>query len=189
MSLTLEQLVARDLIDYYDSVAINIDDTHNYYITMAPRNLTLDDGKTYIAAGGLLKMSDFVDSATFSIEQLSISVAGIVELESGESVIKLIQELDYIDKPVTIYRVFMDQYKPAHEIMLFKGYISGIGATYNSEGETTQATFTVASHWTDFDRTSSRYTNSKSQQEYFPDDLGFDYAVDVQKEVTWREDG
>jgi hypothetical protein len=35
---------------------------------------------------------------------------------------------------------------------------------------------------------STRYTNTKSQQEFYPTDAGFSYAVDVQKEVIWREE-
>lgn len=189
MALTLEQIVARETIEYFDCVAVNIDPTHNYYFTMAPWNLTLTDGNTYIAAGGLLKVSDYVDNANFSIEKLGVTLAGIVEMEDGSSVLETIQTLNYIDKPLTIYRAFMVNHVVEHEVVLFKGFINGINAVYNSEGDTTTAAIEVASHWTDFDRVSTRYTNSKSQQEFYPTDLGLDYCADVQKEVQWRENG
>ena len=183
---TLEQLVAKEVIEYYDCVSVNIDATHNYYYTQSPYNLTINT-VVYKAAGGLLSISEYVDNTNFSIEKLAVGLAGIVEMDDGSSVLETIQTLEYIDKPVTIYRAFMEDNKVAHTVVLFKGYINGINAVFNTEGDTTQASIDISSHWTDFDRVSTRYTNSKSQQEFFPSDLGFDYAVDVQKEVTWKE--
>lgn len=188
MALTLEQIVARDTIEYYDCVAINIDATHNYYLTQAPYNLNID-GDIYIAAGGLLSITDFVDNANFSIEKLSITLAGIVSMPTGKSVLQTIQELDYVDKPITIYRAFMVDFKPEHTVVLYKGYINNLSAVLGAAGDSTQATIETSSHWTNFDRVSTRYTNSKSQQEYYPSDLGLDYCADVQKEVQWREAG
>ena len=37
-------------------------------------------------------MTEFVDNASFSIEQLEVQLAGIVELPTGETVLKTIQE-------------------------------------------------------------------------------------------------
>ncbi len=85
---TLEQIVAKQTIQYFDCVAVNIDTSHNYYFTQAPFNLTLTDGNTYQAAGGLLQMGEYVDNANFSIEQLEIQLAGIVTLPTGDTVLK-----------------------------------------------------------------------------------------------------
>lgn len=184
---TLEQIVAKETIQYFDCVEIAIDSTHTYYLTQAPFNLTLTDGNTYIAAGGLLQMTEFVDNASFSIEQLEVQLAGIVTLPTGETVLKTIQELDYIDKPLTIYRAFMEDYSVAHQVVLYKGYINSITAALGDEGDSTTASISTASHWTDFDRVSARYTNQNSQQNIHPADEGFSFAKEVQKEVQWKE--
>ena len=184
---TLEQIVAKGTIQYFDCVAVNIDGSHNYYFTQAPYNLTLTDGNSYKAAGGLLQMTDFVDNANFSIEKLEIQLAGIVTLPTGETVLKTIQELEYIDKPVTIYRAFMENFQVAHEITLYKGYISNIAGALGAGGDTTTCSISTASHWTDFDRVSTRYTNSNSQQNIHSGDEGFSFAKEVQKEVQWKE--
>ena len=183
---TLEQLVASETIQYYDCVFVNIDATHRYYLTQAPYNLTID-GNTYIAAGGLLSITDFVDSANFSIEKLDIQLAGIVSLPTGETVLKTIQQLQYIDKPVLITRAFMEDFKVAHTIVLYKGYINNMSGALGAEGESTTATIETSSHWTDFDRVSARYTNQNSQHDYHPADNGFSFAKEVQKEVIWKE--
>jgi hypothetical protein len=185
---TLEQIVAKETIQYFDCVAINIDATHNYYITQAPYDLTLSDGNTYKAAGGLLAISDYTDNANFSIDKLNITVAGIVPLDPTEdSVMIQAQSLEYIDKPVTIYRAFMEDYAVAHQIVLFKGYIDLLSVTQNSQGDQSLVSIDMSSHWTNFDRVATRYTNNTSQQAYFTGDVGFQYAVDIQKEITWRE--
>ena len=49
----LEQIVAKETIQYFDCVEIAIDSTHTYYLTQAPYNITLTDGNNYLAAGGL----------------------------------------------------------------------------------------------------------------------------------------
>ena len=190
---TLEQIVASDTIQYFDSVAVNIDATHNYYITQAPYNLTIqlsptDPANTFIAAGGLLQMTDFVDSANFSIEKLDIQLAGIVDLPgTSQSVLRTIQELEYIDKPVTIYRSFMEEFKVAYTVILYQGYIANISAALAEKGDSTTASLETASHWTDFDRASTRYTNQNSQHDMYPADNGFSFAKQVQKEIQWKE--
>ena len=188
---SLLELVASKSIQYFDCVAINIDATHNYYMTQAPYDLQLTHNGvypvTFKAAGGLLSISEYVDNAVFSIDKLNIGIAGIVPLDPSEpSAMIQAQTLEYIDKPVTIYRAFMYEERPEHQTTLFKGYIDTMNVSQASEGDTTQVSIDISSHWTNFDRVSSRYTNTTSQTEYFPGDLGFQYSVDIQKEVTWR---
>jgi len=195
LNISIEDLVASPNIEYYDCVKVNIDSSHIYRFTQAPWDLTLADadnpGQTenYQAAGGLLQMTDFVDNANFSVEQLEIQLAGIVDLPTGETVLKTIQTLDYIDKPVTIFRVFMHENKAAAQMVLYEGYINNISASLSGEGDSTTASISTASHWTDFDRVSTRYTNQNSQHDIYPADNGFSFAKEVQKEVQWKEAG
>lgn len=184
---TLEQIVAKETIQYYDCVKIEIDPTHTYYITQAPYNLTLSDGNTYKAAGGLLQITDYVDNANFSIEKITITLAGIVNLPTGDTVLKTLQGLDYIDKPVTIFRAFMEDFAVSQQVVLYKGYINNISATLSDKGDSTTGDIETSSHWTNFDRISTRYTNSNSQKEIHSGDEGFSFAKEVQKEVIWRE--
>ncbi len=81
----------------------------------------------------------------------------------------------------------MDDYTVEHEVVLYKGYINNMNAALSESGDSTTASISTASHWTDFDRVSTRFTNSNSQQNIHSDDEGFSYAKEVQKEVVWRE--
>lgn len=198
---TIQDVIASNSIEYYDCVAINIDATHNYYLTQAPFDLTLSDGNKYIAAGGLLQITDFIDNANFTIEKLDIQLAGIVSLPTGETVLKTIQELDYMDKPVIIYRAFIDpDYTTGNaprlvmrdsvtnsEPVLYKGFITNIAAALSESGDSTSAAIQTSSHWLDFDRVSSRYTNTNSQENIHTGDVGMEYAKEIQKEIRWVE--
>jgi hypothetical protein len=43
----------------------------------------------------------------------------------------------------------------------------------------------VASHWADFEKLGGRLTNNSSQQFYFPNDLGFEYAANTIRDIKW----
>ncbi len=200
---TLAEIVERKTIEYFDCVAIDIDANHTYLMTQAPYDLKLTHNTvypayaTFKAAGGLLAISEITDNAVFSVEKLNITVAGIVPLNSTDDPIMIeAQTLEYIDKPVTIYRAFLNPDNAEingsiveHQLVVFKGYIDAMNITQDSSGDTTQVSIDISSHWTNFDRVSTRYTNNTSQQAYFATDVGFQYAVDIQKEITWREPG
>ena len=187
---TLENLVASESIQYYDCVRIALGPPHDYYITQAPFDITLFINDTYKAAGGLLNISQIVENAVFSIDKINISVAGIVPLgDDSDPIMVEAQTLEYIDKPVTIYRCFMHENQVAHVTVVFAGFIDSMNITYAPEGDATQVSVDVSSHWSNFDRVSTRYTNNTSQQEFFPNDVGFEYSVDIQKEVVWRVPG
>lgn len=185
---TLAEIVAKDTIQYFDCVAIELGTGYDYYLTQAPYNLTLLDGNTYISAGGLLAITSFSDAANMAIEKLQVNISGIVSLPgSSNTVLQQIQTMEYIDKPLTIHRAFMENFAVAHERVLYKGYISNISGALGASGDNTQAGIETSSHWIDFDRVSTRYTNNNTQQEHFPNDDGFSFSKQVQKEVQWRE--
>ena len=83
----------------------------------------------------------------------------------------------------------MHENQVAHVTVVFAGFIDSMNITYAPEGDATQVSVDVSSHWSNFDRVSTRYTNNTSQQEFFPNDVGFEYSVDIQKEVVWRVPG
>jgi len=200
---SLAEIVARKTIEYFDCVAIDIDANHTYYMTQAPYDLKISHSApypaydTFKAAGGLLGISEITENAVFSIDKVNVTVAGIVPLNPSDDPIMVeAQTLEYIDKPVTIYRAFL--YKnnsiPAgsettveHSFIVFKGYIDAMSVTQDSSGDTTQVSIDISSHWTDFNRVATRFTNNNSQQEFFTNDVGLEYSVQIQKEITWRE--
>jgi hypothetical protein len=208
--MSIASAVSKEVIQYYDLVKIEIDYFHNYHITNAPFDIPdplYPNTINYIAAGGLLQITPFIDNANFSIETMDIQIAGIVELQAsgGQTVndktaLQLMQELDYIDKPVTIYRAFVNQDYDSQggnrfELtapggvfpILYKGFINNMSAGLGAEGDSTTVQIETASHWSDFNRVSSRYTNENSQQLIWPLDRGFEYAKEIQKEIRWAE--
>lgn len=187
--MSAENLVQKQVIEYYDCVIFDINQATNdvYRVTNAPRPITIDGIGEFTAAGGLLSIDNYDDNANFSIDKLTIKIGGIVEIKDDEPFMRTLLSLNYTDRPVTIYRVFFTNHKVDDYIVLYKGYIDSATAVYNAVNESTVDVIT-SSHWTNFDRESSRYTNSNSQQSFYPNDQGFYFATEVQKEVIWREE-
>ncbi len=182
-------------IEYYDAVQITLGTPtgdKTYRMSQAPFDILY--GNPFKAAGGLLSISEITQNASFGIDKINISLAGIVPLDSqsgpydppGEPIMIQAQQIEYIDKPVSIVRLFFKNNELVDGEMIFKGYIDVMNVNY-APGNGTQVSLDISSHWTNFDRVSTRYTNNTSQQEYFPGDVGLEYSVEIQKEITWRE--
>lgn len=57
--------------------------------------------------------------------------------------------------------------------------------SFSEQDGESEVEFTLASHWTDFEKINCRRTNRQSQQRYFPDDTGLNWAADAIKEIRW----
>jgi len=191
---TLEQILENRSVEYFDCVKFTFGNSSSdiYAMTQAPYDIDIG-GTVYKAAGGLLSISEITENAAFGIDKINITIAGIVPLTpvSGvpdtQPIMVQAQSLEYIDKPVVITRKYLLDGDTIQNVVVFKGYVDVMNVTYLPEGESTQVSVDISSHWTNFNRVSSRYTNNTSQQEYFPTDVGLEYAVEIQKEITWRE--
>jgi len=191
---TIQEILQSKSIEYYDAVQITLGTPtgdKTYKMSQAPFDILY--GSWYKAAGGLLSISEITQNASFGIDKINISVAGIVPLtplsgvQDTQPIMIQAQEIEYIDKPVTIMRLFFKNNELVDGEMIFKGYIDVMNVNYAPDGDATQVSLDISSHWTNFDRVSTRYTNNTSQQEYFPGDVGLEYSVEIQKEITWRE--
>jgi len=191
---TLEQILENRSVEYFDCVRFQFGNSSSdiYAMTQAPYDIDIG-GQKFKAAGGLLSISEITENAAFGIDKINITIAGIVPLTPASGVpdtqpiMVQAQSLEYIDKPVVITRKYLLDGDTIQNVVVFKGYVDVMNVTYLPEGESTQVSVDISSHWTNFNRVSSRYTNNTSQQEYFSTDVGLEYAVEIQKEITWRE--
>lgn len=184
MSETLESFSETAAVEFYELVEINVG-TKTYRVSNAPYNIEYGSN-TFQAFGTLLSFDEIEENATMMIQKLTITVSGIASHE--DSTVQPLQDflgLDYTHAPVEITRVYYanDAYQGGFQV--FRGYISSASALVNTSDETT-VSIQVANHFSDFDRQSGRYTNSSSQQRYFPSDKGLDFSKQVQKEIKWE---
>jgi len=185
MTPSLVTETEKAVVQYYELVAIRAG--VGYYITNAPWDISYG-GYTYISAGALLSIDSVQENIGFEIEKLSITIAGIDPLPGdSDPFIKTILAIDYVDKPVIIHRAYYNHDVYVNSVEVYNGYINKAGVT-NGLGESGAAVrIETSNNWTDFSKISARYTNDTSQQNLFLDDLGFEYAVEVQKSVEWKE--
>lgn len=186
---TLADMKARLTTTYYELV--KIETSTSYYVTNAPFNIDYD-GDTYESIGAILTLDQVESNMTFEVPKITIGMNGLVEMNNdGEYFIETMLGLDYVDRPVTIYRTYYDDGTQVGTIEVFKGFIDTAVLNYDPSGGCSVG-IEIASHWVTFDKTNGRFTNSASQGFYtsansLGTDTGLDNCDEVQKEITWKE--
>ena len=185
MNPSLINETQKPVVQYYELVAIQAGS--GYYITNAPWNISYN-GHNYISAGALMNIDSIQENIGFEIERLSITVGGIDPLPGdSDPFITTVLNIDYVDKPVTIHRAYYNSDIYVDSVEVYNGYINSAGVTNGLGDSGAVVRIETSNNWTDFSRISARYTNDTSQQNLFPGDLGFEYSVEVQKQVEWKE--
>lgn len=182
MDTITEVASEKQVATYYECVEVNLE-TSQYLLTNAPFDVAYD-GKTYRAWGALLGFNDVEETATMEIGQLSITVSGIASWEDGTTPITDILAEDYTHAPVFIHRVYYGENGLIGGFEVYHGYINAASVQF-SNGDQSSVNIQTSNHLSDFKRQAGRFTNTESQQFYYPDDEGFEYSTEVQKEIKW----
>lgn len=190
---TISEMKARKTTAYYELIKIETSPTA-YYITNAPFNVTYDSN-TYISAGAALSFGAIESNIEFQIPKLNIQIGGIYDIVNGDMeppFIQTVQSLDYVDRPVTIFRSYFDQGTSitSGTFEVFKGYIDSAVINYQPSG-TTSVTLESSSHWVRFSDINGRRTNTNSHRDKFSGtpgsiDTGLDNCKEVIKEIIWK---
>ena len=190
---TIAEMKARQTTAYYELV--KIETSTPYYVTNAPFDITYNSN-TYKSAGAALSLGAIETNIEFQIPKLSIQIGGIYDIANGDMeppFIQTVQSLQYIDRPVTIYRAYYDQGTDitSGTFEVFKGYIDSAVINYQPSG-TTSVTLETSSQWVRFSDINGRRTNTNSQRDKFSSghvgnsDTGLDNCKEVIKEVIWK---
>lgn len=190
-------------IKYFDCVEVWTvqDGTPKYYRNAnSPWDLTIDiDGvpTTYKATGNYMGVSNINENTGLEIDKLSIQFNALAK-DDGYGNPLLLKFMDettvYIDQPVSVRRVFLnDDFSIDNHLQIFQGTINEIQVT-TSNTENRTLSIDASSHWVDFARINTKRTNSSSQNsrtflKNLPEadrDLGFDYAVETNKDIEWK---
>lgn len=193
----------------YELVEIIIDATDPdliFRLTNAPRDITYNSN-LYYAVGAVLQFSEVEETQVFGITEVTVSLAGVPlhdlrDTETGEkrNLISEFLEYKYVDKPLRIYRAYMDNDTLITDsgtpavLQLFDGRIDN-PAIEDTENDSTTIALKASSHWVDFERRGGRRTNENEQRntrnyadtEFFSDDRIFEFSHDALKDITWKE--
>jgi hypothetical protein len=179
---TISEIKARTTTTYYELVKIETSTV--FKVTNAPFDVT-HSSDTYSAAGALLSIDELENNMNFEVPKITIQVNGLKEFTDGEFFIETMLGLQYVDRPVTIFRSYFDQGTQIGTIEVFKGNIETAQLNYDPSGSCSVG-IEVASHWSTWDKANGRKTNKNSQQYYYSSDTGLNNCEEVQKEILWK---
>ena len=164
-------------------VEVIVDTGNPTYLTDFARDIS-HDSKTFLSAQGLLSVSSVTENNTNGIEKVSMSLTGV-----DDTFVSLFLDFDYIDRPVKIHKVFLDQDGDVlgNSLLIFDGRIDKPVIKHDFDGRTASIGIQASSHWVNFERKNGRTTNDAHQQTYFAGDDCFEEAINYEKEIAWGQ--
>ncbi len=165
-------------------VEVIVDPSNPSYLTDFARNIS-HDSKTFLAAQGLLSVSSITENNTNGIEKCSLSLTGV-----DDTFVNLFLDYNYIDRPVKIHKLFIDQDGNAvgNSRLIFDGRIDKPVIKHDFDGRTASIGIQASSHWVNFERKNGRTTNDAHQQTYFSGDDCFEEAINYEQEIAWGQE-
>ncbi|WP_149983272.1 hypothetical protein [Pseudoalteromonas rhizosphaerae] len=141
--------------------------------------------------GGAEYVSGFWSGNGVSIEQQGSPKIGEVPITltaTDSAITALFFTENWLNIPVTIKKAwFNNQGKVAGAATLFKGNLVDKGGEESTNAA--KLTLKAASVWADFEAARGRKTNLKSQQIYYPTDMGLEFSGTVITDIPWGREG
>jgi len=152
-------------------------------ILMTDYNVDLTiSGKTYLASGHLLGISEISTSNDLQINDVTVSLSGIDGTKISE-----VLSYNYIDRELHITRAFLnssDNYY-SDPVKVFVGRINSPTINENPNDGTAIVTINASSYLADFDKKPARHTNHIEHNFYYPNDDFFSLWGQIDKEIIW----
>lgn len=137
-------------------------------------------GKTYLASGHLLDVASPQESQELKVGTISLTLSGV-----EQSFISVFLGQEWINRKATFSRAVLTASGDiiGEPVVVFSGQISQFKISESQRGS--DINVSISSHWADFQKKAGRLTNTNSQQQHFPNDLGFEYAANTVKDIKW----
>lgn len=156
------------------------------YYTDAPHNISYSSN-TYIPTGHVLKLQVIQETSDLRVGTAKIKLSGVEQtfvallLNASDSV----STSGYMGRQVRILRAFLDASNAiiGVPVLIYDGRIDG--HEIRDSSRSSEVYLSVASHWSDFEKVSGRWTNTNSQKLHFTGDKGFDFAANIVKDIKW----
>jgi len=148
-------------------------------ITDWQRNITIG-ANTFSSSPDLTTTSSISESGELRVNGISIDFGG-----ESQVYVALFLNGNYIDIQGRIWKAVLDSSDTVigQPILIFDGRITSYAISDNDSSS--KVGVELASHWKDFELVKGRLTNTNSQNLYFPNDTGFDYAHETRKDIKW----
>ena len=195
LTTAINNLLGLNTIRYFDLIELHFSSANGGVktLTNGPHDFTLSSGsptlsgsQTYVAEGSWLGFDAPSETGAPIINTTSISLSGIGEPAGYYSNIFLNNA--YIGTRVVVYRQFFvaddEPLNPTGDpVMLWDGEMTAF--SLSDSQETSTISVTTANVFYEFDSVNCRRTNTASQSQYFPGDLGFEFSTQDVKDLSW----
>jgi len=146
---------------------IRIDFSTPLYYTDSPHDITYG-GNTYLSTANIEKFPDIKESLGIKPSTVSFKFTGSLANQA------LVLTEDSANAEVYYYRYFPTD---SSGITLFQGYIDDVSASEDEQGGKSEVTYTVASHWANWEAQNGRFISSVSQARIgYSSDKFFEFA-------------
>tara|TARA_R100000231_G_scaffold134168_1_gene107515 strand:+ start:490 stop:1047 length:558 start_codon:yes stop_codon:yes gene_type:complete len=135
---------------------------------------------TYSPSSYLLEVGDPNESRDLRVNNLTVQFSGVGDIYKSAFL-----NNNWINRTALIYRAFFDEDTNilVNYFTIFNGLITGW--EYRESSGSAEFSVQLASHWADFQKPAGRKTNNNSQQFYFTNDVGFEYAASLVRDLKW----
>ena len=194
LASAVKTLLAQDEFHYVDLLELHFDTVRK--LTDGPFDIILPTGSptisgvdvSYSADGMWLGYSNSGETGIPRVNQIKITMSGADSDAAGTPTVtyaNIALNQEYLNKRCVIYRQFMndDNTQVGDPVMIWDGEI--VASNIRDSATDSVIEFTSSNVFYDFDMVQCRRTNSASQQQYFPQDKGFDSATQDITDVRW----
>jgi len=139
----------------------------------------------YAPSEYILEVGSTSESQELRINDMTLTLSGVGQ----DYIASFLNNSNFSADIVRIYRAVLnpDTDQVIGAFVAFDGRISEYAISESESDSTVE--LTIASHWADFEKYNGRKTNQNSQQIHFPNDLGFQYASKIVKDLRWGRKG
>ena len=135
------------------------------------------NSNTYLASSHLLSVSGNTESTEVNVSSFQIELSAV-----ESSFISIVLNNVVSNDEVTVDVGFLDSSDALIDTFNFnKGFID----SYSIDTEKGRLVLNCTSHFSDFSRVAGRKTNTGSQQIFFPNDRGMDFAGLTVQDILW----
>lgn len=135
---------------------------------------------TYNASDFILGISNHTEETDITKSSVDLNLSG-----ADQTFISTVLNENVINDNVDIYRGFLDSSSAliSDPFLLYKGKIETFDIQETDKSSVVG--LTIVSHWADFDKKNGRKTNNTSQQRFFANDVGMDFASQTVQDIKW----
>lgn len=178
LGTSITNALATNKFRFATLIEINVGSA-TYYMTDYGVSLTDTNTRVYSQSADIIEIDGVSESGALKVNSFTLTLSG-----ANQVFIAAFLQNDYIDKEVVIKRAIVDgDDNVVDSFFFFVGRIVTYSIT-DTERES-NISLSIASHWADFEKIKNRRTNQNSQQMYFPNDVGFEYASKITKDLRW----